>query len=243
MVKKTEDLKSTTRPTGRLYLQVALRLLDVMAERSLGPGDRLPGERELASWLGVSRVTIREALLALELAGQTEVRVGDGVYVGHKKLNSDPDLPAAVDPRELLEARRMFEPAVVRNATRVADDRSLGLLTENVDRIDSLVDNYKHIEEFLACGLEFHRMVANLSKNRVAAQSVSAMLDVANHPLWILANRATMAERPIRKLYAADHRQILEAIVSRDAETAAELMLQHMVNMESRFFPATDEEW
>lgn len=228
--------KPHDRASGRLYMQVALQLIDAISERGLGPGDRLPGERDLATWLGVSRVTIREALLALELAGQTEVRVGDGVYVAAKKLTRGSYIPSDVDPQELLEARRVFEPAAASIAAETADAESLEGLIENVQRISTLIDDKEHIQEFLICGLDFHRLVAQLTNNRLVAHTVSAMVDVGNHPLWILANRATMAERSVRQLYADDHGQILNAITGHDAEAASQLMLQHMVNMESRFF-------
>src|SRR5471032_2634538 len=94
----------------RLYSQVADRIQQLIAAENIAPGERLPSERDLASKLSVSRASLREALIALELAGHVEVRGGSGVYVSEK-----PDIPAHVQeigpgPFEVLSARRLIEP-------------------------------------------------------------------------------------------------------------------------------------
>ena len=70
--------------TQRLYEQVAGQVTDLVARGEFKPGDRLPPERDLAKLLGVSRPTVREAMIALEIAGLVEVRVGAGAFVTDK---------------------------------------------------------------------------------------------------------------------------------------------------------------
>lgn len=223
-------------PSTRLYIQVAHKLLDDMRQRGLRPGDRLPSERELASALGVSRVTVREALLALELVGQTEVRVGDGVYVGQGLMLKPSLVPTDADPRELLEARCLIEPAVARQVAVAASASAIVDLQANVEESRVLAQGREGVEGFIASGLEFHRALARLSNNRFLAESVSALVDVATHPLWLLANRVTMSDQATRDCYVQEHREIVAAVQARDGDSAAQIMSEHMSAMERRFF-------
>src|ERR1700729_2196655 len=92
-------------PERRRYLGVAEEILRAVALGDLGVGDRLPHERELARRCGVSRSTVREALLALELGGVVEVRPGAGCFlVGtSSSAGSMAALPIDSRPRQLLE--------------------------------------------------------------------------------------------------------------------------------------------
>ena len=92
----------------RLYQSVASQIVKLIKEGEFPPGERLPAERELALKLGVSRPSLREALIALEIGGQVEIRIGSGVYV--RDANFDDDGTAAVaalgdSPSELMQAR------------------------------------------------------------------------------------------------------------------------------------------
>ena len=69
----------------RLYVKVAAQLSKLVSEGAILPGERLPSERELAEKLNVSRPTIREAMIALELSGIVEIRTGSGIYINEKK--------------------------------------------------------------------------------------------------------------------------------------------------------------
>jgi GntR family transcriptional repressor for pyruvate dehydrogenase complex len=92
--------------SDRLYRKIARQLSDLITAGEFTPGQRLPSERELAEQLGVSRPSVREALIALEIEGKVEVRVGSGVFVNHAK-----PMPALANeqhgegPFELLKAR------------------------------------------------------------------------------------------------------------------------------------------
>src|SRR6266540_59264 len=101
--------------TQRLYEQVAGQVTDLVARGEFKPGDRLPPERDLAKLLGVSRPTVREAMIALEMAGLVEVRVGSGTFVtdnAEPKTNGHLFDRVGNSPLELVGARRMIEPEV-----------------------------------------------------------------------------------------------------------------------------------
>src|SRR5688572_10659467 len=103
--------------TQRLYEQVAGQVTDLVARGEFKPGDRLPPERDLAKLLGVSRPTVREAMIALEIAGLVEVRVGAGAFVTDKAVVSGAANGRLFEgvgssPLELIAARRTIEPEV-----------------------------------------------------------------------------------------------------------------------------------
>ena len=99
----------------RLYQQVAGQLGELIRHGEFLPGDRLPPERDLARQLGVSRPTVREAMIALEIAGLVDVRTASGAYVRKTPVTSlMPFAPPDIGPSpfELVAARRLIEPEV-----------------------------------------------------------------------------------------------------------------------------------
>ena len=93
----------------RLYRQIADQIAVLIEKGEYGPGERLPPERNLAKQLGVSRPSVREALIALEVEGYVEVRVGSGVYVLGLRPATPATLPADSGPFELIRARWLIE--------------------------------------------------------------------------------------------------------------------------------------
>src|SRR5206468_13038927 len=98
----------------RLYRQIAGQIATLIDSGEFTAGSRLPPERELAVLLGVSRTSVREALISLEIAGRVEVRVGTGIFVRHPPVRKAPVLQAkvgdsGVGPFELLAARAVIE--------------------------------------------------------------------------------------------------------------------------------------
>src|SRR5881409_3745562 len=97
--------------SSRLYRQIAEQLRGLIAQGEFATGTRLPAERDLAKQLGVSRPSVREALIALEVEGWVEVRTGSGVYVLDRPRSTRArKVPAAEwGPLELIRARRVIE--------------------------------------------------------------------------------------------------------------------------------------
>ncbi|KAF1052997.1 MAG: putative HTH-type transcriptional regulator [Burkholderia gladioli] len=137
----------------RLYQQIADQLRAMIESGSFPPGSYLPPERELAAQFGVSRTSVREALIALEVIGLVSVRVGDGVSVRPREqpagdapparanarsnvLDVDPelgiefDLDAEIPPFSLLQARKLIEPEATELAALHASDAQLTAIRE-----------------------------------------------------------------------------------------------------------------
>lgn len=207
----------------RLYHSVAERIKELVQQGAYPPGSRLPGERDLAEDLGVSRVTVREAQIALEAIGMLDIRVGSGVYVVQKSsddANAMPDVGAF----ELTEARSAIESEAAALAAAVITDEELDQLDEIVDRMVAGPDSDSPLESD-ADG-EFHLTIARATKN-------NAMLETIERLWWIRDNKPEVKQAydsicevdPERSL--KEHQDIVIALRKRDPEKARKAMRTH----------------
>jgi len=117
----------------RLYRQIAAQLSELIASGELVEGSRLPSERDLAEQLGVSRPSVREALIALEVQGKVEVRVGAGIFVARARPVAVPDPHSeGQGPFDLLRARWLIEGEIAAEAARNASATDLAIVQEAV---------------------------------------------------------------------------------------------------------------
>lgn len=219
----------------RRYVQVAEQVLQAISRGSLKPSERLPSDRELAESMGVSRPTVREALLALQFLGVVEVRPGDGAFVsgGAASLGM---LALAADfmpePAEVIEARIAVEPMVARLAAMRISHDALNSLLEMNARAQAIQDDDDHLDEFLRIGLEFHLQLSPHCGNRLLAHTAASLVDILHQPLWALWNRQAMRDAGARRGQVEEHSAILEAIRTRDPSMAQQGMLNHLVELE-----------
>lgn len=227
-------LKPLARP--RLYEQLVERLLDHVWEQRLGPGDRLPAERELAGLLGVSRASVVQALIALEVQGVIDVRHGDGAVI--RQVPADRQVLTALRARrhrlrEVIEAREALEVkiAALAAARRTADD---------LDRIDDAV---AAMAADVATG---GRGVTGdeLFHAAVTAAAHSGLLRTLMDEISGLVRESRIESlsqpgRPAESL--AGHRRVLEAIRAGDAATASAAMTEHIAAVSDVALPADPE--
>ena len=170
----------------RLYEQIAQQLAKAIADGKYEVGQRLPSERELAQTFDVSRPTVREAIIALELDELVEVRLGSGVYV----MNRQPPGGAAgykdIGFFELLEARRAIEGEACAMAAMRIDDAQLEQLSE---LIEEMRDDNRHDEILMSedADRRFHELIASSTQNswyyRRGADAVGCARPLAAEPL------------------------------------------------------------
>ena len=141
----------------RLYQSIARKIATMIDEGVYPPGSRLPGEREMAEKFEVSRVTIREAEIALQAIGRLEIKTGSGVYVSETQSRLANALPDA-SAFEVTEARLLVEAEAAALAARNITDESIARLEELIDLMgDANQDAANEADEL------FHRTIAEAS--------------------------------------------------------------------------------
>jgi GntR family transcriptional regulator, uxu operon transcriptional repressor len=220
-------------PTGhepRLYRVVADRIQQLIAGERILPGERLPSERDLATKLSVSRASLREALIALELGGAIEVRGGSGVYVS-ELAKADAALPeAGPGPFEVLSARRLVEAEIAAIAARVATDGAIDAILRAVQEMEASHANKASNEQ---ADRNFHLAIARATGNSALVGSLSYLWDQRGH-LWHRLKEHFQTEE-LRQETLKDHRRILEAIASHDAAAAKKAMRAHLERVTRTF--------
>nr|WP_231748488.1 FadR/GntR family transcriptional regulator [Burkholderia latens] len=225
----------------RLYRIIADKLADKIRAGDFPTGSRLPAERDLAEALNVSRSSVREALIALELSGYVEVRVGSGVYVANRERStatipspSNDTRPAApscpapdIGPFELLEARLLVEPEVAALAAQHGNNEQLSAIREAREAMSgggspSHLDRAFHSAIASACGnAALEAMVLSL-RNLSEASPVHQRLD--EHFVGPKAWKAALVE----------HDRITDAILDRDPIRARHEMYAHLIAIMAR---------
>lgn len=218
-------------PIGRKAVSelVVQRILDLIKNGQLTPGEKLPSERDLSDILNVSRPTIREALRALSILGVLEIRHGGGVFVSsleaHELLNPLDFFMSlnAQNMGELFDARIEYEPMVAALAAERISDAGLKSLQEFLNAQLADPDN---ADLFHDTDIEFHKTLIDASGNAFLSR-VGKMLQV----LGDQGRRAFQKEAQVRRQSIADHEAIMKAMHDRDPEAAKSAMRQHMINV------------
>lgn len=224
-------------PTGgRRYLQIAQDLADKIDAGTFAVGDRLPPERELSAQLEVSRTTVREALLALEIMRFVEIRVGAGVFVLPENLRDENrgelQVSGAVGPWEVLEARRMVEgQSAFCAAQRITDDQ-LARLAVTIKDMEKYTND---IPKFDQADAEFHALVAQAAGNGVIESYVAHLWGMRETSLWATWYDQTR-KLENRRQSIEDHKVIYRALQRRQPDVAQTAMKSHLDVLGERFF-------
>jgi GntR family transcriptional regulator, transcriptional repressor for pyruvate dehydrogenase complex len=214
----------------RQYLHVAQAILADIDSGTYEPGALLPSDRDIARAMSVSRPTVREALVALEVAGVVASTRGSGVRVNASRLTVVPTgLPEVLNrPRELIEARCCTEPALIPLVVDRLTDDALGRLREVTTRFSALAAEPTATAEFARIGLNFHTTLAEMSGNSILASAIGNLASYELHPLWVLLNLSAMRSQAIRDQQVAEHAAIVAALADRDAANASGLLRAHL---------------
>ena len=207
----------------RLYHSVAERIKALVQEGAYPPGSRLPGERDLAEQLGVSRVTIREAQIALEAIGMLDIRVGSGVYV-LRTSGAEADPMPDVGAFELTEARSAIESEAAALAAAVITDEELDQLDEIVERMGKETNSNSPLEA--DADRDFHFTISRATKNNAIVETIERLWRIRNEkPEVKHAYDSICEENPKSRL--KEHRDIVVALRKRDPEKARKAMRTH----------------
>ena len=217
----TIPLRPVTRP--RLYEQVAQQILDWVRESGLQVGDRLPPERELATRLGVSRATVSQALVAMEVVGVVAVRHGDGAVLVESSGTSKvvealrrhaQRLPDIIEAREALESKLAGLAAVRRTEEDLARiDEALAVMAADIEAGGRGVTG----DEL------FHAAVTTAGHSALLQRLMGEISDLVKETR---IESLSQPDRPAESL--AGHRRIAAAIRDRDAAGATAAMTDHV---------------
>lgn len=225
-----QDLHVVTKPveTRRLYLQIADKLRALMEQPDFARNGRLPPERELAERLGVSRPTVREALVALEIEGRVEIRMGSGVYVCATQGEAPSAMPSEAELGDSLvdnmAARVIIEGAIAASVAPFAKPRALKALRTIYEEMAREVQAGQ-----VPVGPDraFHAAIAQMSGNEVLIRLIESLFDERHSPLSTKL-RDHFENDGTWRAALDEHRDILEALEARDSVQAQAAMQRHI---------------
>lgn len=232
-------MNHTTAERRKLYEKVSEAIAEGIRQGKFRGGSRLPSERELAEEFGVSRPTVREAMLALEIRQMVEARHGSGIYVVDKLPPPERSAPELdIGAFELTEARLLFEgEAAALAATSITDEEldSLAIALQ-----DMVMENENDAKGEQA-DRRFHLLIAAATRN-VAIVSVVEQL-------WDLRYRSPLCRHTLEKARQVgvkpridEHRELLDALRARDPQWARRAMREHLERVIDGLLVATEME-
>jgi DNA-binding FadR family transcriptional regulator len=222
----------------RLYRQIAEQLRQLMVSGEFALGSRLPAERDLAVQLGVSRPSVREALIALEVEGLIEVRTGSGIYVQRTEPPNQPvhtevdaNTPAEWGPLEVMSARLLVEAEVAALAATHAQKADIKAIKVGLQqmKLEAVRDQAPREGDEA-----FHEAIAQACGNSVLLDTVQRYWQARNGPLF--ERLGDYFEHP-QSWQAAigEHQQVLLAIEAHDASAARKAMQKHLRQAYKRY--------
>lgn len=208
----------------RLYEQVAAQIGDFIGRGEFAPGQRLPAERDLAKQLGVSRPVVREAMIALEIAGLLEVRTGSGAYVCEKPAEPATPLNIGHSPTDILNARRLIEGEI---AALAAIHAAAGDVEAMAGQIVQMQADHDAGRPWQGADLGFHAAIARASGNAALVSVVERLWQDQHAPVFtLLSERMRLSDNWNATL--AGHQAIFAAIRARRPDAAREAMRAHL---------------
>lgn len=237
MIRPLRSPPSTLHPGGRkLYQQAAATIAAAIQRGDYRPGQRIPSERELAEEHKVSRPTIREALIALEVTGLVWSRHGSGIFVVDNPPADTLMLSLDIGAFELTEARRLFEGETAALA-------AVSISDEDIARLETLVadmerENQEHVSGEHA-DREFHVVIARATQNSAIVGVVESLWD-ARYSSPLCAHMLERARSVGVQPRIDEHLDILQALRARDPVAARAAMRDHLARVIEGLLQATE---
>ncbi|WP_037322305.1 FadR/GntR family transcriptional regulator [Amycolatopsis thermoflava] len=207
-----------------MTVEQSLRALVAEGARdgTLGPGAKLPTERDLVARLSAPRSAVRRALEALERDGLVSRHVGRGTFLTDA-VTAAADAPSDTSPAEIMQVRQLLEPQVAMVAARVATQADLARIGEVLDAGGAAED----FEGFERSDALLHRSIAVAAHNGLLMTMFDVMNTARSLPVWGSLKRRTSTPE-LRRCYHREHSDIVEALRDRDPDGAADAMRAHL---------------
>jgi GntR family transcriptional repressor for pyruvate dehydrogenase complex len=217
------------------------KIKEMITSGKVAPGGKLPREADLASLLGLSRNSLREAVSALSQMGVLESRQGDGTYVTNLSpsvlfagMSHVSELASGVNILELHKIRRMLEPSATADAASRLTDEDFAKLEQCMTRMEAA----ETTEQFIENDLEFHHLIVDACGNETLASLLKTLHGGTQRAhMWRAVQVQGATERTVRM-----HNEILDALRARDAERARATDLLHLIDGELWLRQQADED-
>lgn len=228
-------LPASPAPAPRRF-EITARRIMALIQGECRVGDRLPAERELARMFAVSRPTIREALLSLQMAGVLDIRTSSGAYVLSREDGSEVRQFEGFGPFENLQAREMIEPQIAALAAQHASELHRARMAESLAamRLDHAAGR-----EADAADHRFHLLLAEASGNGVLVGVCDGLWrgQIESRIWQDIHSYMPMAE--YRPVWLADHERIFRAVDGGDGRAASVAMAAHLKNIRDALMAST----
>ena len=240
LIHPSDEPDGTSKATSdRSYQRLAAQLLALIAQGEFKVGERLPSERALAERFDVSRTSVREATIALELQGVVEVRGGSGIYITQAPPAATAAFAAFMPatepgPFELLRARCLIEAEICSLAAETRKDADLDRIFSALADMREFIDDKEKNE---AADQLFHQRIAESTGNSVLLQMVTAMWAQSKGPVWTKIEHHFHTP-DLRLASHADHQRIFKALLARDSVAARAAMRGHLERVIGEFAQA-----
>lgn len=216
----------------RLFNAVAEQIADLIETGEFPPGARLPGERELAERFGVSRMTVREAEVALQAQGRVTIKGGSGVYVCAPPIDGA-GLPE-VSAFELTEARSLFESEAAALAAPIISEETLARLDELVLALAQSGPQHDEADR------EFHLTIAGATGNTAILHTITELWRMRMELPQVRATHEGVCEQD-GSSRMAEHAAVLDALKARDPVAARQAMRRHFNRLIEAMLDAAEE--
>ena len=221
----------------RLYRQISNVLINCINTGQFAPGAMIPSERDLSKQLGVSRSSIREALIALEITGWVEIRTGNGVYVSNPLPDGSPVVHVVPAEEEfslqsLVKARQIYEAMTAELAAINGTDDQRAKLKEIARELNEL--NATN-DACLEADRRFHLMISEMAGNEVLHDMMGYLWDKRQSRRFMRLE-SHYTEVDFAREMNADHQGILDAILARDGAGAKARMGRHLQHVYDQLF-------
>jgi DNA-binding FadR family transcriptional regulator len=245
-MEKSVDLSIHGVDRTRGYMQVADALRREIRRLALSEGARLPSERELAQRLKISRPSLREALIVLELQDEIEIRVGSGIYLkrdgatadaaGLPAHGADPDVaPMGHSPQDVNQTRYFLEGGVAAHAARFITRDQLKTLGASVDAMRRAIGMRARTgdEPLAHADRLFHVTLSSTTDNRLLVQTLEELFDQRYTPIGGSMHRLFDNET-VWQDAVQEHQEIYDAVAARDPLQAQAAMYRHLMRAHAR---------
>lgn len=209
---------------------------DFIREGGFRPNDRLPPDREVAATLNLTQAQVRRSMNKLAQQGLVWRHVGKGTFLGQGPEAEQPSaigaLPAATNPRELMEARLAVEPMLARLA-------AINATAEDFRAFETALGGAEEAEEpqgFQHHDVNLHLAIAQASGNALLHDFLRMIFSDEHQALWGRLKQKIMTPSLLED-YHHHHQRIVEAIRERDPDAAASEMHNHLATVRSQLFP------